>query len=243
MLGLARNRRWILGSAQVALILGAALLGLGAISDRLCLASMGCLMGDGTDVCVDTNENGIGCDSGDPNLTMNAPTNDAGDETVQGNLVVVGAITETGVTRMHETLLMWSLVDDVNPASGNCAFWYQDGLSSHYTTCGSSATIIEPPFKVQLTRFCVNVLETSNYDADDVFTFDLEDSAQSVLNAQLTVRDSGGTANDGGNGCVTATGIVLGTTKLQIQASSVAGSPAAGAIGDLMFTVWGYGVD
>jgi len=73
------------------------------IARHLCLPSIGCLTGDGTDAFFDANGDGD-ADIGETNITMNAPTNPDGDSTHQGNLNVVGTLGVTGAATVTGAL-------------------------------------------------------------------------------------------------------------------------------------------
>lgn len=225
----------------------------------LCFRSIGCMTGDGQDICVDTDNDGIPCEPGEPNLMMNAPTNAAGDETVQGNLTVVGSITETGVTHVHERMLFdfsTAIITSAGvgaplPDANDC--WalrgdYEDVIIGTATDPGGRCRQ-RLSYDVRITRICGTLVDGSVPTAGNCqIEFYTEGERSTPL---ATINVSTGTAGDLDSVertvCVPVGVNIEGGTEaapeaLYAQASASDCDPADNWP-EVYFEVLGYGID
>lgn len=208
-------------------------------ASSVCNSSAGCLISDGTDWCVDSDLDGVACEALEPNFSMNAPTNSAGDETVQGNLTVVGAITETGVTQMHEALHGYIKTNTTVPTTGLC--WELFNISSGPIACSNNS--FHAPFKMRITRFCTGAEVSATLT--NPCTIDLNNFTTTTVLASIRYADSGGdlTHAENQNFCATVNQDVAAFDELYIQANATTCNPAPTAWQRTFFQIYGYGID
>jgi|SRR5262245_7046023 len=222
----------------------------GAIASRLCIANVGCLTGDGTDVFLDADGDGT-LDPFELNLTVNAP-NAAGDETVSGNLTLVGELIKQGANAdafPFEAPLWSTLSYDANiggdptpiPAASQCLS-ITGGDIWNYT--GGSSTLFRLPFKAKITRFAaVQQWNTNSFTGNCTFTLINNNTSQNLASISFgpSGQDIGNT-----NGVAAVKTVPTGVSTwgagqaLQLCADAACNP---GGWNRVYFYILGYGVD
>lgn len=168
-----------------------------AVSSRLCAGSIGCLVTDGVDLCLDSDKDGVACNHSDPNLTMNAPV-PSGDEIVQGDLTVSGDLTVVGVLptkRFLSERVGWQTpvnLGNASLAANLCFFMDQTGLTSSSCSTalvlGGAGAILDAQVLIKELQCVYN--KSVAFDASDSITVkaaEVNGSAFNFFGSGLTV--------------------------------------------------------
>lgn len=194
------------------------------------------LLTDGVNWCVDTDADNIACETGEPNLTVNAPTNAGGDQTVQGNLTVVGGlVTATG--EAERTLVWWSISTGDAWTVANCvsAFDAQpDGLCTTFA--------IELPANATFTKLCgSNPFGGALFNGSDSVNMRLRNTASTTTYANLLMDSAAGFHTFPNYACVN----VLDSTypsdeDIVLEVQAITDTPGSTAGSDFFFELRGH---
>lgn len=144
------------------------------VASRLCPGSIGCLITDGVDICLDSDRDGVPCENTEPNLTMNAPVNAAGDETVQGDLDVAGDLTVTGnVGNKRFTAQFGTRATGLAVmTSANCVTINPAASVTGCTAASASAEaqiVADVPITIREATCCFSRVNTDPWDGGDQY--------------------------------------------------------------------------
>lgn len=212
--------------------------------------SLGFFCSNGTYMCLDTDADGVCCETGEPNLTQNAPTATSGNETIAGDLTVTGDLAVTGVTNPLEMVIAQVGIDkddlptinDCYPLSGGIHMLPTAGGATPAATTGCP---YQTGFDYHVTRMCAYAFLAATPTNNCIFDLWSTSSTRATPMGSINISAAAGGGDIDAVGesfCVTVNDDVLDTDYLYLQANATAANCDVGnSIFPTIFKVYGYG--